>query len=74
MPPWRVYLCRLVAGTDINAYRHYNPGGKSPSHDLPGGLPDALYCSSVLPAKRVPSWSPVNITQVPSTLLQKHVD
>jgi hypothetical protein len=39
-------------------------------HDLPSGLPDALYCASILPAKIAPSWSPVNVTQVPSALLQ----
>ena len=53
MPPCRVYLYRFVAGTDT--YWHYNPEGKSPSHDLLSGLPDALYCSSILPAKRAPS-------------------
>ena len=39
-------------------------------HDLLSGLPDALYCASILPAKIAPSWSPVNVTQVPSALLQ----
>ena len=43
---------------------------KEKGHDLLSGLPDALYCASILPAKRAPNWSPVNITQVPSTLLQ----
>ena len=43
---------------------------KEKGPDLPSGLPDALYCASILPAKRAPIWSPVNITQVPSTLLR----
>ena len=51
--------------------KHLELHAREKDHGIPSGLPDALYCASILPAKREPSWSPVKVTQVPSTLLQK---
>ena len=62
-------LSNIVLLVGTNAYRRYVPVGRG--YILPSGLPDALYSSSILPAKRAPSWSPVNVIQVPSILLRK---
>ena len=50
----------------MNTYQYYVPVGRG--HVLPIGFPDALYNSSILAAKRAPSWSPVNVIQAPSIL------
>ena len=65
MPPWKAFLCCFRFRGSVQSYTQER------KNDIPSGLPDALYCASILPAKRVPSWSPVNVTQVPSTLLQE---